>query len=371
MKYLSKCLYIIFIIILLEILGWGLLRLYSTNSDFISNQNYNKIRAMLIANNNEQTVSKYIQVPYLTYIPNPLYTKEGYTQHNISGYRGTEIPLKKSNKFRILCLGGSTTYGTGVDNPSDSYPAQLEKILNKSLLQETEVINAGLEAGTSAEELVHYLLKFRYYHPDLVIIHSGGNDAMIVDDSTDFQLDYTHYRKLKFSLEPASQLIRCLLHSRLLSFLLIRTIYSPLLNNSGDMFSEGAISSRKIAHWTNAEVVKRSSDYTFNPFYQNHTALIKNIQLEGTKVIDLTFGFDTSFYLKNNMKRIMENVISNNSTIEKCSKELEINLIKYSYSDISEKYFWLDDCHITKEGEKEKAQLIADFIIENNLIESE
>lgn len=367
MKWFIRCTYAVFLIVILEIIGWILLNIFSTENDFLDNRNYLKIRAMLIAENHQQNVSKYIEVPYLTYIPNPGYEKNGIVQHNASGYRGEEIPLKKGEKFRILCLGGSTTYGSGVDNPEDTYPAQLKRILEKSgkYPQGIEVINAGAEAATSAEELIYYTMKFRYYQPDLVIIHSGGNDAMVFQNDPNYQLDYTNYRKLKFHFEPVAPGVKCLLHSRFISYLMIHFVYSPMLYSSEDMFSNEYVPSLRIARWTD-ESLKAKTDrhgFFYYPFYQNHRQLINNILRDGSDVINLTFGHNEKFYIQHDMGEILEGVRVNNEIIERLSGELNISWIPFSFSSIPNTAFWLDDCHLTAEGEKEKAKLISEYVL--------
>ncbi|MFC1491845.1 SGNH/GDSL hydrolase family protein, partial [Nitrospinota bacterium] len=72
-----------------------------------------------------------------------------YTYRNNSyGLRGKAYSFKKSNKYRVLLLGDSFTYGVGVnDNQTFSY--HLEKLL-KSSIGPTEIINAGIPgSGTS------------------------------------------------------------------------------------------------------------------------------------------------------------------------------------------------------------------------------
>jgi hypothetical protein len=186
---------------------------YSSQSfDYVSNKNYFQIRAMLIGDQNPEHFPRYLSLPYLGYIPYPGYKKFGVIQNNEDGYRGEKVPLQREGKLRVLCMGGSTTYGYTVDSPYQSYPARLEVLLKSYVLHDSilskkyngaEVINAGLEAGNSAEELQQYLFKYRYYKPDILIIHSGVNDAMLVNEPpANFQLDYTHFRRRNFNLDP-------------------------------------------------------------------------------------------------------------------------------------------------------------------------
>ena len=82
--------------------------------------------------------------------------------------------------FRIACLGSSSTFGEGVqDIPKHSYPAQLQGLLNKRPAAEVEVIRAGLSGAPFfllEECMKEVLLKLS---PDLVIIYFGANEDIV------------------------------------------------------------------------------------------------------------------------------------------------------------------------------------------------
>lgn len=81
-------------------------------------------------------------------------------------------------EFRILCIGESTT-ALGGEN---SYPWQLENILNKSgPKQKFKVINKGLVAKTSADVLAQLNADLDRYRPDLVISMVGVNDPYKIE----------------------------------------------------------------------------------------------------------------------------------------------------------------------------------------------
>ena len=72
-------------------------------------------------------------------------------------------PLASKSQFRILCVGESVTFGWGV-NIQDSYPAQLEKILN------VEVINAGVPSSGLPQN-TYWIQKFASdLNPDLILL---------------------------------------------------------------------------------------------------------------------------------------------------------------------------------------------------------
>ncbi|MBI3820737.1 MAG: hypothetical protein HY286_18765 [Planctomycetes bacterium] len=113
--------------------------------------------------------------------------------HNSLGFRGPELEARKSDVFRIICIGGSTTYGTRNVNESECWPRILESMLSARGIA-VEVINAGVPAYTSAECLQLLREKALPLDPDLVILYMGANDIM-PRFAPDFRSDYSHYRR--------------------------------------------------------------------------------------------------------------------------------------------------------------------------------
>jgi len=111
--------------------------------------------------------------PYLTGMPlkNAKVSVEGksYT-HNSEGFRNSEIDHPKK-KFRIIAMGGSTTYGTNVCD-WETWPHYLDSLLP----QEIEVLNFGVAGHSSIEHLIMASLLIPEYKPDLVLLHCGLND---------------------------------------------------------------------------------------------------------------------------------------------------------------------------------------------------
>lgn len=76
------------------------------------------------------------------------------------------LPLSGTN---IICFGDSLTSGTGAP-PDKSYPAQLSKMLGRS------VINAGIPGDTTARALMRLEQDVLSQSPRIVLITLGGND---------------------------------------------------------------------------------------------------------------------------------------------------------------------------------------------------
>ena len=116
--------------------------------------------------------------PYLGYANTPNYER-GATRHNLLGWRGSETPLRKpEGVFRILILGGSTTYTEAVGDNAATFPAVLEELLkDKGAGPVVEVINGGVPGYNSWESLVNLCFRGLEMEPDLVIVHHGANDV--------------------------------------------------------------------------------------------------------------------------------------------------------------------------------------------------
>lgn len=84
------------------------------------------------------------------------------------------LALREKETFPIMCLGGSTTACCG----ENSYPAQLEEVLNKRNIGiRFNVINKGIEGMNSAGILSQLEKNLDMYNPDMVISMIGANDG--------------------------------------------------------------------------------------------------------------------------------------------------------------------------------------------------
>ena len=93
-------------------------------------------------------------------------------------YRGREMSEnKRTGVFRIIALGGSTTFGWGIESDSKTWPAQLETILRRKVgKSRVEVINFGEPHATSEMVLNRRFPVAMRFRPDFYIIFSGYND---------------------------------------------------------------------------------------------------------------------------------------------------------------------------------------------------
>lgn len=86
------------------------------------------------------------------------------------GFRGSGRDRPLDTHSRVVLLGGSTAFGTGLESDRETVAFQLAQRVN------AEVINAAVIGHGSGQELTYLLTELVDWHPDLVITLDGWND---------------------------------------------------------------------------------------------------------------------------------------------------------------------------------------------------
>lgn len=299
--------------------------------------------------------------PYLLYFNTPNY-QDSIKQHNSMGYRSGEIlPEKPEETFRILALGGSTTYGYLNKDPSTTWPSLLQKKLRDHFSTEKiEVINAGLNYATSAELLAGYVFRHRYLNPDVVIFHEGGNDAVPVFFDA-YTPEYTHFRA-HGSGAYLRRYEKILLHSNV-----FKVFYSLWLNNLETVYRSQPYSLSKLNRGQVEKYVKDETRY--RGFMRNVELLIRLAQLDSADV--LLFGFIQA--REENLARnrpdligleksLIRAVNKNNDILKTLASAHKVTYLEAKPSVFKDEWF-LDNCHLNEKGEEMKASLVFDEVV--------
>jgi hypothetical protein len=102
---------------------------------------------------------------------------------NPLGYRGTPHRREKApGVFRIICFGGSNTFGPAVGD-RDTYPAYLEAVLNERSTRPVEVWNAGVPSQELRQNVRAAEKAVRELQPDLLVFehHNRFRRAFLKD----------------------------------------------------------------------------------------------------------------------------------------------------------------------------------------------
>jgi len=305
--------------------------------------------------------------PYLSYSPTPNYRK-GKTFHNSLGYRNDEFSVEKpAGVYRIVVLGGSSTYDVRIEDNVKTYAAQLEKLLKEEYgYQNVQVINAGVPGYNSWEILVNLEFRVLDLDPDLVIIYEGTNDvhARLVEPSA--------YRGDDSGRRKAWQVPHVDLweHSALLR------IVSRMMNITRQVGVDDFVSSPTYLSWPfesrlrennldPTEILKENPPVYFRRNLENMIAVAEE---HDTKIMFATWAY--SPYLNDYASEgySQQGFQENNSVVKEVATSHHIPLFDFADVMPQDAKYWADGRHVNEVGALVKARLFAEFINTMRLI---
>ena len=305
---------------------------------------------------------------YLVYYPTPNYRK-GQTFHNSLGYRNDEFSVEKpSNVYRIVALGGSSTYDIRIEDNHKIFTAQLEKLLAEEYgYQNVEVINAGVPGYNSWEILTNLEFRVLDLNPDLVIIYEGTNDvhARLVEPSA-YRGDNSG-RRQPWAVPPVplweqSALLR---------------ILSRMTNFSRQVSVDDFTSSPTFLSWPfesrlnedGLEPTKILKENPPNYFQRNLESMIAIAKEHGIEVLFATWAY--SPYLNDYASKdyYQQGFQENNEVVKDVGNKHHIPLFDFAEVMPQDAKYWADGRHVNEAGALIKAALFAEFIHTKGLIE--
>jgi lysophospholipase L1-like esterase len=305
--------------------------------------------------------------PYLSYYPTPNYQK-GLTSHNSLGYRSDEFSLEKPNGvYRIVALGGSSTYDVNIKDNAAIFTAQLERLLREDYgYRNIEVINAGVPGYNSWEILVNLEFRVLDLHPDLVIIYEGTNDvhARLVEPSA--------YRGDDFGRRQAWQVPPVALWEQ--SALL--RILSRMTSRTRQVGIDDFVSSPTFYSWPYEDrLIEDNLDpgelLKENPpiyFRRNLENVIAVAQAHDVEVLFATWAHSPHLNDYASKATYQQGFQENNRVVMEVAESRHIPLFDFARVMPQDAKYWADGRHSNEAGALVKAGLFAEFIHKQRLI---
>jgi lysophospholipase L1-like esterase len=318
---------------------------------------------------------------YLGYSLNPAFDN-GLNRHNALGFRGAEITQPKPElEFRIVCLGGSTTYTLAVKDDQRTYPALLQTELQQRGYSHVTVVNAGVPGYSSWETLVNFQFRILDLSPDLIIVYHGVNDihSRLVWPPAAYRGDNSgRSSPIELRSEPSLGDF-----SALARILLIRTgMAQPeaAFANSIDVRPDTYYGEEFM--WQ-----KRRKDYPAgifeevtaiemleaNPprfFRRNLENLVALADLHGVETVLATFAHSSRF--RHRPRASSPEYVAAYEETNQVLRNLALDTSAHLYDFVNEfpksKNLFTDGRHVTRAGAALKAELFAEFLTENDLI---
>jgi lysophospholipase L1-like esterase len=179
---------------------------------------------------------------------------------NALGFRGPEIPVKRDNTERIVCLGGSTTYGLGLSY-SNTYPKLLQDYLDKRAgAGHYEVINAGIPAHKLSHIVEQVKQVILGLEPDVIILMDIFNN--LVTDERDFAFIAIEGEEQHLFVRAGRKLVK------------IMKKYSLLVSVSDDIARKGFRDYLQTLNWRKGSAAIMNSQTVWQEYRSNLQALI-------------------------------------------------------------------------------------------------
>lgn len=340
-----------------------------------------------------ESASKYHPHRFLGYTPSPNYTR-GKNYHNANGYRGESIPpVKSPDEFRIVCVGGSTTYTSSVENPSDAYPAVLEKQLHDHGYLNVRVINAGAEGWSSWESLVNVNFRVLDLDPDMVIIYHAVNDVIsrVVWPPEAFQADRSgstrhfagKHRAETFWERRTLVRIAMISQGKWSSPLELRNAFDEILptNRFWTFYAQYKAGTYPEKFFAKTPIETILSTNTTEYFRRNMESMVASCEQQGVTSVLATFkvnrdfgsdgSADSSVVAAVTHPAIVAAIEEHNEVTRSIGDRLDVPVFDFSEVFPSSPEFFADPVHLTIEGAREKGVLFAQFLVDEKLVNSQ
>lgn len=110
---------------------------------------------------------------------------------NAAGFRNNFEVVPSTDKYRIVLIGGSNTFGFDVGD-TETYAAFMQEAFDKKYPDKVEVINAGIPAYVATQKLAYAERIILEYKPDMLIIqnYNSGRRPFLKEDDAVFDFLY-------------------------------------------------------------------------------------------------------------------------------------------------------------------------------------
>jgi lysophospholipase L1-like esterase len=305
--------------------------------------------------------------PHLDYYPTPNYRRR-LTSHNSLGYRDREFSkTKPAGVFRIVALGGSTTYTVNVADNEKMFTRQLENELKNRLDHaHVEVINAGAAGFDSWQSLINLQFRVLDLDPDLVMIYHGVNDihTRLVEPGS-YQGDNLGRRK-EWEV-PRERFWEYSAFARLVSRV---TNWTPRPRGLGRFVNAPSYlgPGSGTQFWQREEAGKLLAQHPPIYFERNLINMIAIARAHDVGVVLPTFAFSAKFGDYAASKLYRDALAESNDVVRGVARRFDVPLFEFGEVMPDDAEYWFDGRHVNEVGAAEKGRLFADFLDSENLI---
>lgn len=259
---------------------------------------------------------------------------------------------KPHETFRIVCLGSSSTFGDGSENPSiDNYPSQLGLILQRCLPGDHEVINAGVGGYRLTQLRIYFEQVLSGLDPDLLIVYFGWNS----DSATDLE----YYRRVESALEANPSLLSA---GEIEAALSLRWSHPLLIRAYLFLAKSRIFIGMKLAIDAVLTIgPEGATDMDDIEFQEESVDLLVGAALKHGAAVLLIPEISA--------RKGEDRFLSIFESLPQIHADRPVSMLRIEGFDASS--YLVDHCHMKAEGYRELARIIADYLVDSGLIQCE
>jgi len=299
---------------------------------------------------------------YSAYALKPGYTSGVRERINSLGFRGEEISLAKpEGVYRILAVGGSTTFGVYLPW-NETYPYYLQEVLRARFGTDAiEVINAGLTGSTAAESFHRLPTQLLPTDPDMVVVYHAFND-LLPRVFNGYEDDYYHFRRSDPNNPPG--------FTRSYLYRLTLRVLSPAYFHENYNLSNLVWKTQNLPE-TDTELAQNFLSSNNDAFRFNMDNIITLLRAKDITVVLATFAMSPDLW---HWQEIIPpfmweiGIRENNEVIRELASEHQLRLVPFAEVPVKQGVkaydapMYDDSIHMSSRGNRFKAEVFADTI---------
>jgi len=286
-----------------------------------------------------------------------------YRRHyriNSFGLRGKDVQeVKPPCTYRILCLGGSTTFCTAVGE-TDTYPRQLQDSFQTGDDPlRVEVLNGGVPVYTSFEVLLllQHILRNTLIDPDMVLVYSTWNDIM-PRIWANYRADYSNFRSVGPHAFTPGLMDKLFASSILYAF--VANGFFPRYNVTA------ATCNRENWPHTQDEQARNYSESDSKGFEANLRMIARVAKVYDVRCVFVTFFVNEELLRENNKTAFynfhpethIQAVREHNDVIRKVASDEGCELVEFAENFEARDDYFVDCIHMNAAGNSMRAKCI-------------
>lgn len=309
-------------------------------------------------------VSLYTPHHYYLYSTRPTYrSADGEVRHNTMGCRAEEVLIPKpTGVYRLLVVGGSTTYSTLVRPNKATFTYALERLLNAwsasaGMQRAFEVLNCGVPGFTSAENLARYIFALSDYRADLLIVQQGLNDVL-PRSLPHVSRDYREFSKSWEGFDPGRE-----------DWFLLRLVRAARSRFGDSVWTQGISYVVRHPYWDPARSGAGPANFSRNSpaiFEANTRYLVRLAAADGARVLLLTEHLvtdpadrPTDWLPEGGIRAVLEH----SRVLQRVGREEGTLFFDLQAALCACGVLMPDGRHLSEEGETAKAQAIFSYLV--------